>query len=179
MAIDPPGYRRKYGVIHRMNARFVCTPPPFCRLGCFSSIFRRTSLPRPTGGTTRSEGIMYYLRKGSDALLRVIGGGIGGASSRAAGWPAAARVCASRGAARCSISAAAPPRRLIGPSITAAAPAPRRPRRPARRASLHPLRRVSTFARKAFGSICGTPPRTKFHRRVNAATRATEIEAYF
>ncbi|KAJ2944662.1 hypothetical protein O0L34_g4016 [Tuta absoluta] len=51
---------------------------------------------------------MYYLRKGLDALLRVIGCGIGDASSRAA--PRAgvrrARQCVSGLGAQCSISAA-------------------------------------------------------------------------
>ncbi|PZC74867.1 hypothetical protein B5X24_HaOG207087 [Helicoverpa armigera] len=119
-----------------------------------------------------------------DALLRVIGGGIGGASSRCARRPG--RVCARRAPVCVRLSGhtarlarPAPPRRLIGPSITAAAraralhPAALRGAKPAPAAS-----RLSTLDPRAEGPVCSGRSR-RLHRRVNAATRATEIEAYF
>lgn len=70
LSIRPPGYRRKYGVIHRMKARFVCTPPPVLSSRLFFIDFPPDL---PTGPVAvcvaaswaRSERIMYYLRKGS------------------------------------------------------------------------------------------------------------------
>lgn len=143
------GYRRKYDVIHRPLAR----RPQFCRLGCFPSIFRagpRAADPRR---------VCIISEKVFDVLLGVIGGGIGLISRRRL---CGARVCASGSRRTARLARPAPPRRLIGPSIT---PRPARPR------PLPEPVRLSTLSAGPSVQIAS--------RRVNAATRATEIEAYF
>ena len=88
--------------------------PRFCRLGCFSSIFHRTyvagNVHRVCVAPLGARVLCIISKKVLDALLRVIGGGIGEASSRCA--RRRARVCAPRACVRpalgahCSISAA-------------------------------------------------------------------------
>lgn len=96
--------------------------PRFCRLGWFSSIFLRTYVVGVCG-SDRSEGIMYYLRKGSRCAFTCNRWWYRrGLISCAAGVCAAgAPVCVRLSGHTARLARPAPPRRLIGPSITAAA----------------------------------------------------------